>query len=165
MNPFSLFQWDNEYLAVLKQVEEQDGVITDEQNALLNDMSRKLVESSDKYIGLMSLMNNAENQIDEWIEKWQKKKSALARERDRFKSAMVQHASALGVDSLPAEQGKVRIMESKSVVVSDASLLPQQFQRTKITVEPDKKAIKEAIESGQDVRGAAIETKKYPRIF
>ena len=45
---------------------------------------------------------------------------------------------------------------SKAVEVLDVDALPDQFTRTETTVKPDKRAIKEAIEAGEHVNGAAL---------
>jgi len=42
------------------------------------------------------------------------------------------------------------------VEVLDKSKIPEQFLRTNLSVEPDKVAIKEAIESGQEVPGVEL---------
>jgi len=52
---------------------------------------------------------------------------------------------------------KVSWRKSKTVVIDGAvELLPEEFQRTKITVDADKTKIKAAIEAGQEVPGASL---------
>ena len=52
---------------------------------------------------------------------------------------------------------KLSIRDSKSVHISDESLLPEQFIRTKVDKSPDKAAIKEALDSWQEVPWAVIQ--------
>lgn len=46
--------------------------------------------------------------------------------------------------------------KSKAVEVVDESALPADYMTKKVTFTPDKKAIKEAIEKGQEVAGARV---------
>jgi hypothetical protein len=49
------------------------------------------------------------------------------------------------------------LTSSKAVVVLSEGMLPGEYFRVKTTREPDKAAIKEAIEGGAEVPGAALE--------
>ena len=49
------------------------------------------------------------------------------------------------------------LVKTESVSVpEDVNMLPEQYRRVKVTVEPDKTAIKAAIKSGESVPGAFI---------
>jgi len=163
-NPFSLLKYDNEYLELLETIESQDGIITPEQELELCRMTALAVRSTDVYIATQSNLDHAESQVDEWLAKWTKKKQQIERERNRWKLAMLQHCEALDTIQVLGEQGKVKIMESESVVV-DGEVSEEYIRVIPEKREPDKKAIKEALKAGKAVVNARIETKKYPRIF
>lgn len=50
--------------------------------------------------------------------------------------------------------------ESTQTIIDDESLLPKKFLVKKIDYSPDKKAIKEVLESGKTVKGAHLNTVK-----
>ena len=52
---------------------------------------------------------------------------------------------------------KASFRKSKAVDVFDEAQIPAEFMRERVTIVPDKTAIKKAIESGQEVAGAKIE--------
>ena len=53
----------------------------------------------------------------------------------------------------------ISFRKSLEVVPYDETLIPKEFMREKITYEPDKKAIKEAIQDGEIIEGARLEEK------
>lgn len=69
-----------------------------------------------------------------------------------------------GTDKLGTTEHSAKLTAPRaSVVIDDADLLPAELTRTK--VEPDKTAIKAAIESGAEVKGAHIEMKAGLKIL
>jgi len=50
-------------------------------------------------------------------------------------------------------------LQPRKVIVSDVEALPEQFKRVKY--EADKKALKQALESGESVQGAEFSTEEY----
>ena len=67
-----------------------------------------------------------------------------------------------GVVDLP--EMRVSIRNSTAVEIIDRDMLPDGYMREKVTREPDKNAIKDAIRSGEYVPGAAIVQKKHLRV-
>ena len=67
-----------------------------------------------------------------------------------------------GVVDLP--EMRVSIRHSTAVEIIDRDMLPDGYMREKVTREPDKNAIKDAIRSGEYVPGAAIVQKKHLRV-
>jgi hypothetical protein len=64
----------------------------------------------------------------------------------------------MDVDSLRTPDGyKMAISTSEKVKVVDLGKIPENFKRTTIEVQADKKAIKEAIRQGITVEGAELE--------
>lgn len=60
-------------------------------------------------------------------------------------------------EKVESDYVKVSWRKSKAVVIEGAvELLPEEFQRTKITVDADRTKIKAAIEAGHEVPGASL---------
>lgn len=70
--------------------------------------------------------------------------------------------SLLAVGDTKFETPRVALgfRSSKQVIVEDFSLLDKRFLTEKVEVAPNKTAIKQAIEGGEEVAGARIETKQ-----
>lgn len=66
-----------------------------------------------------------------------------------------------GVVDLP--EMRVSIRRSTAVEIIDRDMVPDAYMREKVTREPDKTAIKDAIKAGEYVPGAAIVQKKHLR--
>ena len=82
---------------------------------------------------------------------------------DRMKNSLLTFLSASGQSKVKAGTFSVSVGTSKQTNILDESLIPAEFkipQPDKI----DKKAIKDAIENGQDVEGAEIVINESVRI-
>lgn len=53
---------------------------------------------------------------------------------------------------------QIKWSKSKSVTIVDAGLIPDEYQRTRTEVKPDKPLIAKALKSGRDVEGAVLTT-------
>jgi predicted nucleic acid-binding Zn-ribbon protein len=58
----------------------------------------------------------------------------------------------------------ISFRKSESVEISDMSLIPDMYKKTKTEISPDKIAIKDAIKNGQEISGAQIMTNYYLQI-
>lgn len=77
---------------------------------------------------------------------------------ERMKKSVLAYLVGTGQEKAKAGSFSFRISRSEETEVDDLSLLPEMFIRVKY--EPDKAAIKEAIENGLDVPGAHIKNKE-----
>jgi hypothetical protein len=59
-------------------------------------------------------------------------------------------------EKFESARNKISWRKSEPVIIMDDSLIPREYMREKITHEPDKIAIKDAIKSGGEVPGAEI---------
>jgi len=168
----NLYQLDNEWATIQEELETLDG------QELTSELELKL----------MGLMNN----LDETAQEWHRKvdnyckliaglnASAKARkaESDRLKELA-------GLDQLKADRLKDRLKDSlklrdqskvkttlfnlsvcknsrPSLTIPEVENLPDEF--TKLVKEPDKEAIKEALESGQKIEGCQLTVGDHLRI-
>ena len=80
------------------------------------------------------------------------------RKADRMQKALLDVLTRLQPEarafSLP--QHEIKSLNTKSVEISDAGLVPSDLQRVNTTIEPDKVAIKKRLQAGEDVAGAAL---------
>lgn len=67
-------------------------------------------------------------------------------------------SGALGGEKFETAKIALSFRKSEQVQISDVDNLPKEFLTEKITISPDKTAIKKAIKGGQDVAGAELVT-------
>lgn len=124
---------------------------------------------------LKELMNFEGQKIDRcvsFIRMAEHQQTWLKSEMDHIKKEMKKYDRAIegmkqiaknvmlenGITEMTGEKGhKFRIRHDQKVKVTNLDLLPDKFTRQKITVEPDKVAIKKAIKEGWKVEGAELE--------
>ena len=74
----------------------------------------------------------------------------------RLKDYLANCLDAAGRSKFESERNRLSFRRSKRIDIIDESKLPEDFVVRVETTRPDKKAIKDAIESGEEVNGAAL---------
>jgi hypothetical protein len=93
--------------------------------------------------------------IDEEIARLQGIKKRNEKLIDRLKESMKFALETFG-ESKKVDTFTLSISTSKSVEISNMEILPKKYTKKTITITPDKKAIKKAIDLGITVKGATI---------
>lgn len=81
---------------------------------------------------------------------------ATANKAARLKDYLANCLDAAGRPKFESERNRLSFRRSKRVDIFDESKLPEDFVVRVETARPDKKAIKDAIESGEEIEGAAL---------
>lgn len=95
-----------------------------------------------------------------------KLKTCRARE-GRLKDYLAANMKAAGIRSIQADDGSFAAKFAKNpprVEIWDEKQIPQDYLRTKTTTEPDKTAIKAAIQAGCEIPGAKLEQSESLRL-
>lgn len=95
-----------------------------------------------------------------------KLKTCRARE-GRLKDYLAANMKAAGIRSIQADDGSFAAKFAKNpprVDIWDEAQIPQDYLRTKTTTEPDKTAIKAAMQAGREVPGAKLEQSESLRL-
>lgn len=99
---------------------------------------------------MIEARKNEEKRIKETRQK-------LEKSLDKFKSYVVSNLVELDRKKVETSIGNISVRKSKAVEVSIApEELDDRFKRVKTICEADKKAIKEALNNGEEVKGAEI---------
>lgn len=139
----------------------------DENGEIVNEVALAKLESltREKTVALTDLGSFVKEDLDVKIGHLDDMIAQLTAQQNRLMKAREICIRVIG-ELLPvgdkAETPFVKLSWRKSEAVvfeGAAELLPEKFQRVKTTVDADKKAIKAAIESGEEVSGAKIETR------
>lgn len=154
----TLIQIDNALLELYQQIDDQSGELTKEQEEHLEGL---ISSSKAKVFNYCTFLDYLDSEID-----FVKKRIMLAQEYaaklSKKKQKMLDFTKFLMERSqktkLEGDMGRnVSLRKSKSVKIDiGIDHLPSQFVRITTSFEPDKKAIKEAIESGQVIEGCSL---------
>lgn len=134
----SLYKINTDYLELISQVEQAEGVLTTElEDALMINKSELQVKS----IAYVEVIKQRESLNDTLV--------------SRLKTNLLQAVSLFG--NYEAGFLKIGTRKSKQVVVEyDVNDLPKQYKSVKVTETADKVAIKKALESGETVYGCRL---------
>ena len=132
-NPLIIAHFDQRYLELVAQLEENEGELTPALEVELDELALKQVQSAEYYIKAMKHFDATEAAYDEIIDKFKKKKASISNEKDRWKRAMLMHQDNIETNVLECEIGKVRLMGtqklSDNVFPED---LPEEFSNYEI---------------------------------
>lgn len=95
------------------------------------------------------------------LEELKKRYTSKSQSLRNYIAYVMQRFDMPKVDTVVAS---VSFRKSQTVEIDDVALLPEKFIVVKTSKQPDKKAIKEAIEHGEAVSGAHIEEHKNLQI-
>ncbi|WP_447544078.1 siphovirus Gp157 family protein [Neisseria gonorrhoeae] len=107
-----------------------------------------------------------EKMLEEHIGRMTGKLKAAKARNQSLKDYLARNMQAAGITEIKADDGtfKASFRKSEAVVILDEARIPAEFMREAVKTEPDKTAIRKAIESGRQVAGAKIEGRKNLQI-
>lgn len=107
-----------------------------------------------------------EKMLEEHIGRMTGKLKAAKARNQSLKDYLARNMQAAGITEIKADDGtfKASFRKSEAVVILDEAQIPAEFMRDTVKTEPDKTAIRKAIESGRQVAGAKIEGRKNLQI-
>lgn len=101
---------------------------------------------------------------DREIKRLTARKKQLQNIQDRVSNILRDAMVEFNMPKIEGKTIKVSLRKSDSVEILDLNALDEKFKRTKITIEPDKVAIKKSIKNGEIVNGAVIVEKQNIQI-
>lgn len=152
----ALYELAAEFQVVANKLEELE---LDEQT-IADTLEGYAAEFDDKVVSIVSLIRNLEATADaiKEAEKHQKeRREAIEKKADWLRDYVLRNMTAIGKDKISCGLFAVRIRQNApSVQIADDADIPSQYINQKILVSPDKKALKEAIESGEVINGVSL---------
>lgn len=150
----TLYELTEQYTELLNAIETDDPKLLEDTIAstgINEDLNKK-------FEGYGQVINQAKadmNEVSEEIKRLQTKKRTYDNNIKRLKQALIDSLAAVGKDRIKTPLFSFSIKNTRAVDVTSTEDLPVDYLIPQPS-KPDKKAIKEAIESGQDVPGATI---------
>lgn len=151
----SLYNIYKDYLELISQVEEAEGVLTPELEQALTINKSELEVKSIAYVEVIKQRESLNERIDNEIKRLQALKKSNDTLVSKLKNSLLNAVNLFG--NYEAGFIKLSTQKSKQVVIDyDINDLPKQYKVVKVTETADKVAIKKAIESGKEVEGCRL---------
>lgn len=138
----------------------QNELELEEDNELKQDLQELIaIELEKKSNNIIYAIKNLEGNnlaIDAEIERLKAIKEKNIKNVDSIKNHILNFMKTNNIDKIQTDLATFSTRKSKSTQIDNIELLPQEFVTVKQTFQPDKTAIKKAIESGREVAGANV---------
>ena len=150
----NLYQITQEIQEIAYQLE--DGELTPElENALVISQT-ELQEKAINYGYAIKSVEDDVTAISDEIKRLHAIESSKQNAIDRMKEAISTAMRVNGIEKVTSPTLNLSFRKSESVEVDDVNLLDRKYQTTKTTYSPDKTKIKQAIKSGENIKGARL---------
>ena len=157
MNLYTITQDFNDLLDMLNQAQEEGN---QEQISLIESgleiTQDNFKDKATNYVKFIRSEEAGLSAIDEEIKRLTALKKSKVSKIDNLEARLSNSMQSIGFDRFDLGLFKLSFRKSTSVEVIDVDQLPDSYKRVKTTIDPDKVAIKKAIEAGQEVSGATI---------
>ena len=160
----SLYKIDQELMALLEAIAEQEGEITPEQDEQLA-INRYELETKAVDYSIAILQLNA------WVEIADKEakrvtaiKNAYKKTAETLKQRIADAMERYDIREVKDATIKVSLRKSVQTIIDDLDQVPKQYKTVKVETTPDKTAIKKAIQEGEIIEGAHLEEKNNLQI-
>ncbi len=150
----NLYQIKNEYLTLASQLEQ--GELTPEIEQQLQINEEQLKEKAINYGYVIRSFEYDNDVIDAEIKRLKQLKEQKENAIDKLKNAVSDAMKLYGIEKINSPTLKLSFRKSESIEVSEN--IDKKYLIEKITLQPDKNAIKQAIKDGQQVEGAVLVT-------
>lgn len=137
---------------LLNQVEEIQNLIDEGADPNSNEIQERLLEMvgteetwKGKALNVAQYIRHLEAQeqiIKDEVKRLNEKSKSMSKRADYLRQTLIMQMETFGVEQLPDPILTIKLQNNPwSVVVSDEDTLPEQYKRTKVIVEVDKKAL------------------------
>jgi len=148
----NLYNIKSEYINIAAQL--TDGELTPELEEALIINEQNFTEKAINYGYVIKTFESETDILENEIKRLNALKIARSKAIDKLKVTISNAMQLYGINEVKAPTFKMNFRKSESVEVSD--LLDQNYIVEKVSYQPDKIAIKNAIKEGKTVNGAAL---------
>lgn len=152
----SLYSISGDLLALLNEIENNDGEITPEVEQALSITEEQFAAKSEDYghaiLNLKAMAAAAKAEKDR-LYKLQKFYENAA---ERLSSALCSAMDVLDHPSVETPSVRLFLRRTVATEIEDATLVPKDYKTVKVEEVVNKTAVKEAIKSGKEVPGAKL---------
>jgi len=152
----NIYNITTEFLNLEAQLIENGGELTPEIETALQINKDELQHKSIQYGYVIKSLTDNVDTIDAEIKRLQALKKVNENVIDRLKNTLSNAMQLFGISELKTPTLKLSFRKSEQVILHDVNNLPQMYKIIKVTEQPDKMKIKEAIKSGADILGCEL---------
>lgn len=160
-NTMTLRELTAEFEAVLAiALEEDDG---EELAGRLAEIDMAIEDKADNYAVIIADLSAQESKLKAEIDRLTKRRQTLRNNTDRMKQSLQQAMETVGKEKMKTDYYSYTIQKNPpKLVLDDERIVPEDYFVTKR--ELDKASLKDALKTGQEVRGAHLEQTESLRI-
>lgn len=136
---------------------ESGGELTTELEAIFDTVSQQLTEKADSYAYVLDKLEHEAAFYKAKADQFAKVSKGLLNVQDRMKQAIKVAMAQMGTDEVKGSDFRFKLSNSQPKLVIDELTLPVEYTITKAITEPNKPIIREMLESGLKIPGAALE--------
>lgn len=151
----SLYKIDQDLMALLEAIAEQDGEITPEQEKALTVGMAELETKGLDYGAFMLQLKAWEKMAADEEKRVKAFKNTYKNTYETLEKNLKDAMVKFDVREIKSPTMKIRLSKSTQTIIDDLDAVPMQYKKIEIT--PDKTAIKKAIQEGEIVKGAHLE--------
>lgn len=148
----NLFNIDADLFALYSDIENNGGEMTPELEQSLEITEAERLTKGEGYVYVIKQLRSQSDMIKSEIKRLQEIAKRYENSADKLADTLLQSVITHG--QIKTAFVTISSRRSKSVSITDESLLGAEFMRVKS--EPNKTLIKEALDAGQEVAGALI---------
>lgn len=160
----SLYKIEQEYLELAQQLLDNGGELTDELSERLNINEQNLQTKGINYGFIVKQMESDVEVIDSEIKRLTALKASRNKSIDRLKDTLSKAMELYAIEKIETPVLKINFRNSESIEIENIDLVDNLYKVEKTIISADKKAIKEAIKSGEEVAGAILKQNKNLQI-
>lgn len=139
---------------------ELNEIVADALSITQQELQAKAID----YGYLIKSLEDSEEIFDREIKRLQERKKQITKTKEKLKENLTNAMQEFSIIKIKGKTIDVSFRKSEQVAIYDESILPDEYKRTKISVEPDKAKIKNDIKDGIIVDGAKIIVKNNLQI-
>lgn len=159
----SLFNIQQQYLDLVRQIEDAEGEITPEIDQALTLTENQLQEAAINIGCVIKAFDYNEDIVKAEIERLTNLKHKIVRSKELLKNRLSQSMQQFGIERIEGPTLTLSFRKSTAVEITDELEIPAAYFN-RPPPKPDKTAIKEAIQKGESVPGAALVERKNLQI-
>ena len=160
----NIYQIQNEYQLLINQIIEAEGELSTEWETSLAINKDQLQDKGINYAYVIKQFDADCDAIDIEVKRLNGLKKVRQNASERLKTTISNAMQLFEIEEIMTPLIKLNFRNSESVEITNESQLAERFTVTKTVITPDKKAIKDAIKSGEIVEGAIISYNKNLQI-
>lgn len=139
---------------------ELNEIVADALSITQQELQAKAID----YGYLIKSLEDSEELFDKEIKRLQERKKQLIKTKEKLVANLTNAMQQFGVVEIKGKTLRLSFRKSEQVAIYDEAILPDEYKRTKVTIEPDKTKIKQDIKDGIIVDGAKIIVKNNLQI-